>query len=133
MLDGMPRTITQAKLLTENDISVDLVFNFYANESIIIEKLMGRRICPCCNRNYNVAHVDRDGYYMKAILPNKKSTECDDCNGVKLVIRDDDKESIISERLQIYKQKTEPILDYYRGTNTTVIDFEAKRGVDDFP
>ena len=53
---------------------------------------------------------------------------------MKLVIRDDDKESIIRERMEIYMQKTEPILDFYRnGTVTKVIDLDPKRGVDDFP
>ena len=99
-----------------------------------MEKLMGRRVCPSCNRNYNVAHIDRDGYYMKALLPVKKATHCDDCTDVHLVIRDDDKENIITERLEIYKKKTMPILDFYREKKeTVVIDFEAKKGVDDFP
>jgi adenylate kinase len=71
---------------------------------------------------------------MKALLPNKKQGHCDDCGTVKLVVRDDDKENIIKERLEIYKEKTEPILDFYRGQkDTQVISFEAKRGVDDFP
>ena len=51
-----------------------------------------------------------------------------------MVIRDDDKESIIRERMEIYMQKTEPILDFYRKGNVTkVIDLDPKRGVDDFP
>ena len=74
---------------------------------------MGRRVCSQCNRNYNVAHIDRDGYYMKALLPKKKEGFCDDCETVKLTIRDDDKENIIKERLEIYKEKTEPILEFY--------------------
>ena len=134
LLDGMPRTVAQANLLPQHNISVDIVFNFFAQDSIIMEKLMGRRVCPSCNRNYNVAHIDRDGYYMKALLPVKKATHCDDCPDIHLVIRDDDKENIITERLQIYKQKTMPILDFYREKKeTVVIDFEAKKGVDDFP
>jgi len=64
-----------------------------------MEKLMGRRVCPNCNRNYNVAHIDRDGYFMKALLPTKKLNYCDDCPDIHLVIRDDDKENIIAERL----------------------------------
>ena len=60
---------------------------------------MGRRLCPNCNQNYNVCHIDRDGYFMKAILPKNKITHCDNCNDVRLIIRDDDKENIIRERL----------------------------------
>jgi adenylate kinase len=98
-LDGMPRTLTQAKLLPEHNISVDIVFNFFAQDSIIMEKLMGRRVCPSCNRNYNVADINRDGYLMKPLLPKQNSTHCDDCPTIHLVVRDDDKENIISERL----------------------------------
>ena len=134
ILDGMPRTVSQAKSLQQEDISVDLIMNFTNRDDILLEKLMGRRVCPVCNRNYNVAEIDRDGYYMKALLPEKDPKMCDDCPGVHLVVRDDDKENIIRERMEIYREKTEPILDFYkRETNTMVIDFEAKRGVDDFP
>ncbi len=95
---------------------------------------MGRRVCPSCGTNYNVADIDRDGYKMGPLLPKKDPHCCDNCRGVKLVVRDDDKENIIMERLEIYKKKTEPILDFYRGKNgTVVLDFEAKKGVDDFP
>lgn len=120
-------------MLPKHNISIDLVFNFYAREDIIIEKLMGRRVCGQCNRNYNVASIDRDGYFMSALLPKKDIHKCDDCN-CKLVVRDDDKENIIKDRMEIYRQKTEPILDFYRSKpETKVIDFEAKRGVDDYP
>ena len=98
LLDGMPRTIAQAKLLPEYNINIDIVFNFFNTDSILIEKLMGRRVCPQCNRNYNVADIDRDGYKMKPLLP-KNGHNCDDCKNSHLVIRDDDKESIIVERL----------------------------------
>jgi adenylate kinase len=121
-------------LLPEYNINIDIVFNFFNTDSILIEKLMGRRVCPNCNRNYNVANIDRDGYKMKPLLPKIKSTHCDDCPTIHLVVRDDDKENIIKERLEIYKTKTEPILDFYRGKKETVVlDFEAKKGVEDFP
>jgi len=135
----MPRTIAQAKMLAEHDISVDLIFNLTNRDDILLEKLMGRRVCPLCTRNYNMAHIDRDGYFMKALLPKKSPHHCDDCGDgdVHLVIRDDDKETVIKERMEIYREKTEPILDFYRsgesGSNTLVVDFEAKKGVDDFP
>lgn len=58
--------------------------------------------------------IDRDGYFMKALLPKKDPKKCDDCEVVSLVVRDDDKESIIMERMEIYREKTEPILDFYK-------------------
>ena len=110
-----------------------MVFNFFNTDSILVEKLMGRRVCTSCGRNYNIADIDRDGYRMKPLLPKANPECCDDCPSVKLSVREDDREHIIRERLQIYKDKTEPILDFYRDQKTKVIDFEAKRGVDDFP
>ena len=116
------------------NIPVNLIFNFINRPDILLEKLMGRRVCPVCGRNYNIAAIDRDGYFMKALLPERDEKECDDHPGVKLIVRDDDKENIIKERMEIYREKTEPILDFYKGKEgTIVIDFEAKRGVDDFP
>ena len=123
----MPRTVAQAKMLDTSGIHVDLIFNFTNRPDILLEKLMGRRVCTQCNRNYNVAHIDRDGYYMKALLPKGDPKKCDDCTDSNLVVRDDDKENIITERMEIYRTKTEPILDFYKqNTDTIVIDFEAK-------
>ena len=134
ILDGMPRTVVQAEMLHEKGISVDLIINFTNRPDILLEKLMGRRVCTQCNRNYNVAHIDRDGYLMKALLPKGDPKKCDDCTDSLLVVRDDDKESIIMERMEIFRTKTEPILDFYKdNTDTIVIDFEVKRGFDDFP
>ena len=113
---------------------MDLIINFFNREEILIEKLMGRRVCPNCGKNYNVATIDtEDGYKMDPLLPKKDPEFCDNCPGVRLVVRDDDKESIIKERLQLYKDKTEPILDFYRSMGTRVVDYEAKRGVGDYP
>ena len=94
----MPRTVAQAEMLEENNIHIDLIFNFMCREDILIEKLMGRRVCPNCNRNYNVASIDRDGYFMKPLLPEGDPKICDDCPGVHLVVRDDDKEKTIRKR-----------------------------------
>ena len=81
-----------------------------------------------------MAEIDRKGYYMKALLPKKKEGFCDNCPTVRLVVRDDDKENVIKERMKIYHKKTAPILDYYqKKKDTHIITFEAKKGVDDFP
>ena len=84
---------------------IDLILNFVNRFDILLEKLMGRRVCPVCNRNYNTAAIDRDGYFLKPMLPKKSLHHCEDCGdgkSVHLVIRDDDKESIITERMEIY-------------------------------
>ena len=94
---------------------------------------MGRRVCPSCGRNYNVCELNRDGYHWRALKPTKSEHHCDDCPSVKLVIRDDDKESIIKDRLNTYRNQTEPILEFYRSSKIPVLDFEAFNGVDDVP
>jgi len=95
---------------------------------------MSRRVCPSCNKNYNIANINRDGYVMKPLLPKKDACKCDNCN-VNLVIRDDDKESIIKDRMEVYNKQTQPILDFYKSmpSETKVVDYEAKRGVEDYP
>ena len=63
---------------------------------------MGRVTCPCCSRSYNTAFIDRDGYYLEHYLPKKNPLQCDDCE-VDLVVRGDDKEGPIKERMKIYE------------------------------
>ena len=62
------------------------------------ELLMGRVTCPCCSRSYNTAFIDRDGYYLEHYLPKKNPAQCDDCE-VDLVVRNDDKEGPIKQRM----------------------------------
>mmetsp|Transcript_88590 Transcript_88590/g.122375 ORF Transcript_88590/g.122375 Transcript_88590/m.122375 type:complete len:216 (-) Transcript_88590:50-697(-) len=132
ILDGMPRTLPQAEKLN-NMIGINLIVNFENREDILMEKLMGRRVCPKCNTNYNVCSIDRDGYKMPPLAP-ERAGYCDHCPDVALIIRDDDKESIIKERMEVYRQKTEPIIDFFRDKHhSKVVDFEAKRGKDDYP
>ena len=109
--DGVPRTLHQAQMMREF-LSIDLVINFFNRDDILLEKLMSRRVCPSCNRNYNIADINRDGYVMKPLLPKIDVCKCDKCN-VNLIIRDDDKESIIKDRMDVYRKQTQPILEFY--------------------
>eukprot|EP00347_Sterkiella_histriomuscorum_P016879 403351496 len=133
IFDGVPRTLHQAEMIRKF-MKIDLVINFYNREDILLEKLMSRRVCPSCGKNYNIANINRDGYKMHPLLPKKDASKCDPCE-IPLVIRDDDKESIIKDRMEVYRQQTEPIINYYKSlpNETRVIDFEAKRGVEDYP
>jgi len=114
-------------------VKVDMVLNFFNRKEILIEKLVSRRVCAGCHRNYNIADINTpDGYIMKPLLPKKTDPlTCDDCGGL-LKQRDDDKEEVISERLDLYEKETKPLIDFYR-QKSEVIDFEAKKGVDDYP
>ena len=101
----------------QRDIPVDFVFNITSPFDITLEKMMGRRVCPCCGRNYNICAINRNGYFLKPMLPKKSATHCEDCGDgttVELVIRDDDKEDVIRKRMEIYYEKTDPILEVFR-------------------
>ncbi len=102
ILDGFPRTISQAEALTENKIQIDHVLNFKASEETIIQRLSGRRTCKKCNAIYHIKN-----------MPPKKEGICDKCNG-KLFQREDDKPEAIKNRLEIYKEKTELLINYYK-------------------
>lgn len=130
ILDGVPRTVKQAELLSDF-MNIDLVVNFFNLDEIVVAKIMGRRICPECNKNFNVTDIDFSGYRMPPLLPKGDDpTVCDNASHshpVKLVQRADDKEEIVRERLEIYKNETLPILDFYKSREETVIvDFETK-------
>lgn len=100
ILDGFPRTKSQANAL--NGIAdIAVVFDLYASEKIIIQRLSGRRICRKCRAIYHVEN-----------MPPKRKGICDGCMG-KLVHREDDKPKAIKKRLNIYKKKTEPLIKYY--------------------
>ena len=78
ILDGVPRTVRQAEMLSEFT-DIDLILNFHNRDDILMEKLMGRRMCPDCNKNFNVADINTsDGYVMPPLLPRGQDhTVCD--------------------------------------------------------
>jgi len=100
MLDGFPRTVPQAESL--KDTKIDKVLNFVASEKTIIERLSGRRICRKCGAIFHIKNI-----------PTKEDGICDNCSG-ETYQRDDDKPEAIKERLEVYKKKTEPLINYYK-------------------
>jgi adenylate kinase len=105
ILDGMPRTTTQAKML-DTFSNVDLVLNFFNTDEVLIQKMTGRRVCPCCNKNFNLASIHTDcGYHMEPLLPKNDPDFCDgDHELTRLITREDDTESVIRSRLDLYKE-----------------------------
>lgn len=106
VLDGFPRTLAQAEaleaLLAQRDESVDVAIELHVDDDEIVRRLTARRSCPNCGQIYNLV-----------FSPPKNDELCDDCE-TKLIQREDDTEPIIRERLKIYHEQTESILDYYR-------------------
>ena len=101
ILDGFPRTIEQAKTL-EGITSIDVILQLDVPDEIIIQRLSSRRICKKCGEVYNIR-----------FLKPKKEGVCDKCGG-ELYQRADDNPEVIKNRLQVYKDQTEPLIVYYK-------------------
>jgi adenylate kinase len=116
ILDGYPRTVAQAEHLQRwfdargiAEVVVQLAVDY--NE--VITRLTGRRQCPRCGTLYNIASK-----------PPKQDNLCD-LDGQPLVVRDDDREEVIRERLDAYERQTRPVLDYFRLNGRLVRQVEA--------
>ena len=101
ILDGFPRTIPQAEML-ESLVSDIKVVNFEIQDEIVIRRLSTRRTCKACGANFNVL-----------TLPPKVEDVCDKCNG-ELYQRDDDKQESIMNRMDVYREQTEPLINFYK-------------------
>ena len=101
LLDGFPRTVTQAEALAGFE-TLDAVVNFDLEDSKIVARLSGRRVCKNCGTGYHLTS-----------LPPKKSGVCDKCGG-ELIQRKDDEPESIKERLKVYQAQTEPLIQWYR-------------------
>lgn len=109
LLDGFPRTIAQAeafdKFLKSNGIKLDAALNVDVDASILIRRMVGRRVCKTCGATY---HVEFN--------PSKVSGVCDNC-GSPLFQRPDDTEETAVNRLKTYDEQTAPLLDFYSKQN----------------
>ena len=100
VLDGYPRNLSQAEYL--DDITdLDLVALLEVDREELMARLTGRRICDGCGSNY---HVEFD--------PPEEDGVCDGC-GDELIQRDDDDEETVRERLDVFDENTQPVVDYY--------------------
>jgi len=111
ILDGFPRTISQAEALNKK-IKIDVVINLILKDEILIKKISARRQCRNCGEIYNLADIHEDGIHMPPIPPRVEG-KCDKCSG-ELYQRDDDKEEVVKERLGVYKKQTASLIEYYR-------------------
>jgi adenylate kinase len=101
VLDGYPRNLDQAEYLSEIT-SLDAAIFLDVSDEELVERLTGRRVCSDCGENY---HVD--------FAPPVEAGVCDECGG-ELVQRDDDTEETVRERLRVYAENTEPVVEHYR-------------------
>ena len=105
VLDGFPRTIPQAEVLEDalNKLGdkIDYAVNVEVPDENIIRRMGGRRACLSCGATYHIEHV-----------PPKKEGICDQC-GQPLVLRDDDKPETVKNRLRVYQEQTQPLIEFY--------------------
>ncbi|MBP5601917.1 MAG: adenylate kinase [Treponema sp.] len=111
ILDGFPRTIPQAEML-EGLVSDVKVVNFEIKDEIVIRRLSTRRVCKACGANFNVL-----------TLPPKVEGVCDKCGG-ELYQRDDDKQESIMHRMDVYREQTEPLINFYKNKGK-ITDLDA--------
>lgn len=106
LLDGFPRSAGQAvalgEMLAAQGKKIDLVLNVAVPDEEIVRRLSRRRVCPKCNAVYHLDH-----------MPPAAEGVCDSC-GSGIVQRNDDNEETISNRLAVYRQSSEPLIEYYR-------------------
>ena len=105
VLDGFPRTIPQAEVLdealTKLGDKIDFAIDVDVPDENIVRRMGGRRACVTCGATYHIQHV-----------PPKKEGICDTC-GSELILRDDDKPETVSNRLKVYHDQTQPLIDFY--------------------
>ena len=122
ILDGFPRTLLQAEaldaMLGEIGRPVSGVAVLDVADDEIVKRSSGRRSCPNCGAVYNV-------YFN----PPKQSGVCDKC-GAALVQRKDDEAGTVQRRLDVYRQQTAPVLDYYKKAGTPVYEVKGDQQID---
>lgn len=106
VLDGFPRTIPQAEVLdealTKLGDHIDYAIDVDVPDENIVRRMGGRRACISCGATYHIEHV-----------PPKKEGICDIC-GQELILRDDDKPETVQNRLSVYHEQTQPLIDFYQ-------------------
>ena len=105
VLDGFPRTIPQAEALdaalTKIGEKIDYAIDVDVPDDNIINRMSGRRACVACGGTY---HIEFN--------PTKAEGVCDACGG-QLILRDDDQPETVKNRLKVYHEQTQPLIEYY--------------------
>jgi Adenylate kinase (EC 2.7.4.3) len=101
VLDGYPRNLSQAEYL-DGITNLDTVAYLDVDDDVLLQRLTGRRVCDECGENY---HVE--------FQPPESESVCDNCGG-QLLQREDDSEVVARDRLGVFEENTEPVIEYYR-------------------
>ena len=101
ILDGVPRTLSQAEALDVKGVRIDHVISIEIDDAVIEGRMTGRRVCTKCGATYHIT-----------VNPTKTPGICDHC-GSEVVIRKDDAAETVRNRLKVYHESTEVLKDYY--------------------
>ena len=107
IFDGFPRTIPQAQALVDNGVVIDAVVELQVPDEKIVKRMSGRRVHLASGRTYHIVYN-----------PPKVEGK-DDVTGEDLVIRPDDEESTVRNRLKVYHEQTEPLVAFYKELSKT--------------
>lgn len=119
LLDGYPRSVEQAEFLeTLGGLPLDGVLYINVDDETLVRRLTGRRICP---EDGTIYHIDND--------PPPNGTGCGVC-GAELIQREDDGEETVRRRLGVYKEETEPLIDFYKSRGL-LAEIDGKGTVDE--
>lgn len=116
ILDGFPRTTAQAETFEQMGGEVDAVVHLVLSDEEVTGRMTGRRVCSACGAPY---HIDAN--------PPRVAGVCDRCDGA-LVTRPDDRPETVAERLRIYHEQTEPLVEFYRARQKLVA-IDASQGM----
>ncbi len=117
LFDGFPRTIPQAQALIDEAICIDAVIEIQVPDDDIITRLSGRRVHPASGRTYHV------------IYNPPKQEGIDDISGEALIQRPDDEDATIKNRLDVYHQQTEQLVQFYKALQNDKLVYHSVKGV----
>lgn len=114
LFDGFPRTLAQAQALAERT-KIEMAVNIDVPDEVIVARLSGRRVCKSCGATYHVS--------------NMKGSVCQTCGG-ELIQRDDDAPETVQNRLRVYHEQTQPLIDYYQQQGV-LVTVDGTQGIDE--
>jgi adenylate kinase len=130
LLDGFPRTKNQLALMEQTWAEpLQGAISLEVPRQVCLEKLLGRRSCTLCGENWNLAHVEKEGFH----LPPKLPIQCTRCRmETHWTTRADDAPSLVEKRLDIFHFESKPILQYFEAKGA-LLQFAPYRGFLDMP
>ena len=152
ILDGFPRTLTQAKMLTimdkgvfksdgitlseatewPDELKISFAVNIEVPDIICVDKMKGRRKCSKCDKSFNMTHVETpDGFFMPPQLPDPYP--CDKCDMDRdWIIRSDDTEEIFQKRISEFHEQSSVVTQFF-AEDGKLLEFVPYKGVKDMP